>query len=135
MKKKTLLIQSTGVVGAQIINPEGESHVDLYFGTTVSASYYGVIAPGDQVGDELIIRVLPNPFGNNEDGGQMLYLTGMPIDSLKQAPFNYIDNVGYQLVMPPPRMSDFVRPAMAILRWTGSGWIVSGATQNVTVLI
>lgn len=124
---------------ALAINPNGEKIVDVMTpGVDGGLLFYGLIRPGHEVGEELIIRwIAPLQTRVAVDYNQ-LFLIALPV-SVPISSLGVMDTTIYGV--PPTgaggnalHFTQFApilfgpNPATVILRWTGAVWLLTGGT-------
>ena len=138
----TPLYKVTASVGedAEVINPNGEKVVDLLTKHDPEVTtFFAFIRPGEQFNDELVIRWLPQLQGptDGDNNQHDLCLIALPVHvPICQFNGNNADSIfiansggGNTIRFPKTGPIGFgINPAMVVLRWTGSAWIVLGST-------
>ncbi|AXQ69798.1 hypothetical protein HOU03_gp469 [Caulobacter phage CcrSC] len=111
-----------------IINPNGEKAVDLLLGTDSAVNLAGLVRPGAEVGDELIIRLIrrASHISNGVDISNKATLTLKTlVPGSLQIDDNYL-GFGRLSYFSFPAFSiepNYFGPAIAIFRWTGTTWL------------
>ena len=161
---------------AEVINPNGEKFVDLMVKPglplinmvipgpgpmdVVPPQVYALLAPGEVVGEELTIRVVPQRRASAVVGGGMfpseqhvsnqtdVVLLGIPPALLTTPQPCFIGCytfVGYQAQERGPalRIAKFETPEGAVasaggtryltLRWTGENWFITSMTPGISI--
>jgi hypothetical protein len=160
MSVRARIISALTKEAADPINPEGEKIVTLIpradpTETSGPAFRYGLILPGEEVGDELFISVLP--INTDETVTPQIILFGQPVNTLMNGaggfpwiiwprpfmtpppgPFDYLYCTAIQFPIPgspnpvegqPPLSS----PAVIVMRWTGTYWLVMQQSPGVNL--
>lgn len=111
-----------------IINPDNERIVDVQLGTDSAILLTGLVNPGEEVGDELMVRLIPRAkrINNGVDVSNKASLNlkvitpGSRIIDDNYLGFGRLSYFGFPAFSIEPT---FVGPAIALFRWSGVAWL------------
>ena len=124
-----LTIPNGPQVAAPIINPDGQTIVDVHVANDAVDIFLAQVAPAEKVGDELVIRLIPSPA----PWGQTIWLQGAFTEDNIATKFSFNGDSYYGLQFTFDGSSDKL-PCGIVLKSLGKNWLVLGATKGVAPL-
>ncbi|AXQ69728.1 hypothetical protein HOU03_gp539 [Caulobacter phage CcrSC] len=133
MSRHTILLTQADAPYFQwpIINPDGQKIVDVVTGGDEAGIYAAQIAGGQEVGDELFIRL---HFNINAPNGQAIKLAGISMED-RSVPNFVINGNDSGVALGITKDNDASKVPIAIfLKSTGRDWLVVSHTRGIELV-